>query len=178
MWDQGVPLEHWEEQGEVRVGSLPDTSLGQLPLKVFSLGYNAMGDRSTGLAMVRAWRRAYGERVNVIILAWDSLAGHALYEYDDAARNAIDVGTYFGLCLASLSLEQGVRPDLTHLVGFSLGAHLVGASGRAYTTTTGLRLARLTGLDPAIGRFFGVVSPPEVQNQKLAALPELVTIIP
>lgn len=41
--------------------------------------------------------------------------------YDEAARNCIDVGNYVGRCLASAGLEG----SNLHLVGHSLGAHLV-----------------------------------------------------
>ncbi len=64
---------------------------------------------------------------------------------NEAALNAIDVGSFLGLCLAGLSQAAGVKAASLHLVGHSLGAHLVGRAGRAFTETTGQSVGRVTG---------------------------------
>ncbi len=64
---------------------------------------------------------------------------------NEAALNAIDVGSFLGLCLAGLSQAAGVKAASIHLVGHSLGAHLVGRAGRAFTEATGQSVGRVTG---------------------------------
>ena len=50
----------------------------------------------------------YGEAVSVVLVDWSSRARPDQFEgwdnhiYDLAARDAVDVGTYTGLCLARL----------------------------------------------------------------------------
>jgi hypothetical protein len=57
--------------------------------------------------------------------------------YTNAGDNAIDVGKYIGRCIAALATDNNRRaPPHIHLIGHSLGAHLVGAAGRAYKEAT------------------------------------------
>lgn len=46
-------------------------------------------------------------------------------------------------------LISKVPVENLHLVGFSLGAHIVGSAGRYFQEFTGSRITRITGLDPA-----------------------------
>ncbi|GBP72516.1 Pancreatic triacylglycerol lipase [Eumeta japonica] len=89
-------------------------------------------------------RRAYLNKldVNVITVDWRRLA---LSDYTTAALGVPAVGRGVGEFLVWLNTNFGARFDNMHLVGFSLGAHLVGNAGRA----AGGRIARVTGLDPA-----------------------------
>ena len=124
-------------------------------------------------SFVDAWMQATGRAVNVILVNWPHLAaatqfaGVENYGYDKAARNALDVGAFLGLCLAALSQEAGVPAAGLHLLGHSLGGHLMGRAGRVYSATVGgsLKVGRITGLDPAGPRF--------VDGPVLPALPEL-----
>ncbi|KAH9633543.1 hypothetical protein HF086_013220 [Spodoptera exigua] len=80
--------------------------------------------------------------VNVIVLDWRRLA---LSDYATAARGVPAVGRGLGQFLAFLNRVTGQAYTQMHLVGFSLGAHLVGNAGREL----GGRVARVTALDPA-----------------------------
>ncbi|XP_047029091.1 pancreatic triacylglycerol lipase-like [Helicoverpa zea] len=80
--------------------------------------------------------------VNVIVLDWRRLA---LSDYATAARGVPAVGRGLGQFLAFLHSVTGAPYNSMHLVGFSLGAHLVGNAGREI----GGRAARVTALDPA-----------------------------
>ncbi|XP_013183851.2 pancreatic lipase-related protein 2 [Amyelois transitella] len=80
--------------------------------------------------------------VNVIVMDWRRLA---LYDYATAVRGVPAVGRGLGEFLRFLSSVTGAGLDSMHLVGFSLGAHVVGNAGREL----GGRVARVTGLDPA-----------------------------
>ncbi|XP_049872128.1 pancreatic triacylglycerol lipase-like [Pectinophora gossypiella] len=89
-------------------------------------------------------RDAYLNRddVNVIVLDWRYLA---LGGYITAASGVPRVGRGLGLFLEFLNRLTGAPYDKMHLVGFSLGAHLVGNAGRFLDG----QVARVTGLDPA-----------------------------
>ena len=55
-----------------------------------------------------AWMSHFNKDVSVILVDWHNLASAFYFEslndyvYDHAARNAIDVGEFLGLCLAEL----------------------------------------------------------------------------
>ncbi|CAH2049273.1 unnamed protein product, partial [Iphiclides podalirius] len=79
---------------------------------------------------------------NVIVLDWRRLAAS---DYATAARGVPAVGRGLGQFLTFLNRVTNAPFNTMHLVGFSLGAHLVGNAGREL----GGRAARVTGLDPA-----------------------------
>ncbi|XP_063626996.1 pancreatic triacylglycerol lipase-like [Cydia splendana] len=89
-------------------------------------------------------REAYLEKgdYNVIVLDWSRLA---ISNYITAARGVPAVGRGLGEFLRFLHETTGAPYSSMHLVGFSLGAHLVGNAGREL----GGAVARVTGLDPA-----------------------------
>lgn len=71
--------------------------------------------------------------------------------YTWAALNTVQIGTYVG---KGLSLLKGKVPSKNiHLIGHSLGAHIVGQAGRTYYNLTGEYIGRITGLDPALPCF-------------------------
>uniref|UniRef100_A0A1I8Q0V7 Lipase domain-containing protein n=1 Tax=Stomoxys calcitrans TaxID=35570 RepID=A0A1I8Q0V7_STOCA len=67
--------------------------------------------------------------------------------YTWSAFNTEEMGRIVALGL--LKLITKVPIENLHLVGFSLGAHIVGSAGRYFYEFTGKRLPRITGLDPA-----------------------------
>ncbi|KOB64789.1 Lipase, partial [Operophtera brumata] len=74
----------------------------------------------------------------------DDISDNPLY-YDNAIKS--DVKT-----VASRIESQGIgriQFSNLHLVGFNLGAHVVGHAAREITLRTGARVARITGLDPS-----------------------------
>ena len=66
-------------------------------------------------------------------------------KYRWAALNTLKIGQFLGEAVQQLTLP----PESIHLIGFSLGAHIVGYAGSHYQKLTGQKLARITGLDPA-----------------------------
>lgn len=76
--------------------------------------------------------------VNVIVVDWRALANA---NYLTAANGVPGVGQFLGNFLVWLINTAGGNWNNVHLVGFSLGAHVVGNAGRQ----TGGRPARVTG---------------------------------
>lgn len=75
---------------------------------------------------------------NVIVVDWGALANA---NYNTAAAGVPNVGVYLGNFLVWLINTAGGNWNNVHLVGFSLGAHVVGNAGRQ----AGRRAARVTG---------------------------------
>ncbi|KAJ0175088.1 hypothetical protein K1T71_009229 [Dendrolimus kikuchii] len=89
-------------------------------------------------------RRAYLAKsdVNVISVDWRRVAAS---DYVTAAAGVPGIGRGVGDFLLFLNRVTGAAFTNMHLIGFSLGAHVVGNAGRQI----GGRAARITGLDPA-----------------------------
>lgn len=75
---------------------------------------------------------------NVIVVDWRALASSS---YSTAAAGVPNVGQFLGNFLIWLINTAGGNWNNVHLVGFSLGAHVVGSAGR----TAGGRASRITG---------------------------------
>ncbi|XP_046961846.1 pancreatic lipase-related protein 2-like [Vanessa cardui] len=110
------------------------------PTKVIVHGWNNNGNTQMNPLITSAFLAV--QDVNVIVLDWNRLANGA---YTTAVRGVPDVGRHLGNFLIWLFNNAGGNWNQLHLVGFSLGAHVVGNAGR----TVGGRAARVTGLDPA-----------------------------
>ncbi|XP_050350312.1 pancreatic triacylglycerol lipase-like [Nymphalis io] len=80
--------------------------------------------------------------VNFIVLDWRRVAAST---YPTAVAGVPGVGRGLGQFLNFLNRVTGAPFNTMHLIGFSLGAHVVGNAGREL----GGRAARVTGLDPA-----------------------------
>uniref|UniRef100_A0A2A4K4N6 Lipase domain-containing protein n=1 Tax=Heliothis virescens TaxID=7102 RepID=A0A2A4K4N6_HELVI len=80
--------------------------------------------------------------VNIITVDWSRVA---ISEYATAVLRVPSVGRAVGQFLAFLNSVTGAPFTSMHLIGLSLGAHVVGNAGREL----GGKVARVTGLDPA-----------------------------
>ncbi|XP_023297505.2 vitellogenin-1-like [Lucilia cuprina] len=67
--------------------------------------------------------------------------------YTWSAYNTEEVGRQLAEALAKL--HEQIPAENIHLIGHSLGAHIVGYAGRYFSEYTGEKIARITGLDPA-----------------------------
>ncbi|XP_042863117.1 pancreatic lipase-related protein 2-like [Penaeus japonicus] len=83
---------------------------------------------------------------NVIRVNWKTLA--AAPRYDLAAADTSFVGKELASLLEDLKHRGGLSPADVHLVGFSLGAQVMGVAGHNFKTVD-----RITGLDPAYPLF-------------------------
>lgn len=96
-------------------------------------------------------------RPNVIVVDWSEFASGTLYE---ATQNSMKVSRRLARLLAQLAGRAGLRPDLMHCLGHSIGAHICGqAARRAFPAESRRhfeeklsaperRFGRITGLDP------------------------------
>ncbi|XP_063394976.1 pancreatic triacylglycerol lipase-like [Cydia fagiglandana] len=110
------------------------------PLKVIVHGWNSDGNSAIN-PLVRDAFLAVSD-ANVIVVDWRSLANGL---YATAVAGVPSVGQFLGNFLVWLINTAGGNWNNVHLVGFSLGAHVVGTAGR----TAGGWPVRVTGLDPA-----------------------------
>ncbi|CAK1540634.1 unnamed protein product [Leptosia nina] len=91
------------------------------------------------------------EDANAIIVDWSQFSSQS---YENAVKAVPSVGTYLGAMIENLVAANVTTLDQVHLVGFDLGAHIVGYAGR----TLGGEVARITGLDPS-GKSWGPNTP-------------------
>ncbi|XP_073251765.1 pancreatic lipase-related protein 2-like [Porites lutea] len=99
------------------------------------------------------------EDCNVILVDWSKGAKGPLWKYGQAAGNTRLVGAQTAELirfLISSSPGSAGSIDRFYIVGFSLGAQTAGYAG-SYLRARGMRLGRITGLDPA-GPSFTLVS--------------------
>ncbi|XP_022113702.2 pancreatic lipase-related protein 2 [Pieris rapae] len=91
------------------------------------------------------------EEANVIIVDWSQ---YSLQSYENAVKAVPSVGTYLADMIQALLTANVTTLEQVHLVGFDLGAHVVGYAGR----TLNGEVARITGLDP-VQRSWGENTP-------------------
>lgn len=86
-------------------------------------------------------------------------------DWEGLARGATLVANYWkaienmelaGAWMADYFRANDITPKNVHCIGFSLGAHMCGFFYRIYYKKFGVKLGRITGLDPA-GPFFKVI---------------------
>ncbi|XP_048489052.1 lipase member H-A isoform X2 [Plutella xylostella] len=106
---------------------------------VLAHGWNGHGGNEMNQLLTEAF--LHDADVNVLVVDWSRLANRG---YTTAKAGVAEVGRGLGRLLQWLT-HHGLEYEHTHLVGFSLGAHLVGNAARE----TGSLIGRITGLDPA-----------------------------
>ncbi|XP_050673968.1 inactive pancreatic lipase-related protein 1-like [Leptidea sinapis] len=82
--------------------------------------------------------------LNVITVDWSSLAQNILYPASALATR--HVGKKVARLINALKRSYSIKSDMVHLIGHSLGAHVMGYAG-SYTQDD--PVFRITGLDPA-----------------------------
>ncbi|XP_050561714.1 pancreatic lipase-related protein 2-like [Spodoptera frugiperda] len=86
---------------------------------------------------------------NVIVVDWSREAGQG---YTAARQSVPLVAHHLANFISWLETEARLIRSTLHLVGFNLGAHIVGQAGRRLDQGLG-RVGRITGLDPAASRW-------------------------
>lgn len=116
-----------------------------MPFKIITHGFLEAGSDKAWIDLAQKFLNE--SDVNVITVDWGRLAKFPAYF--SVARRCEEVGSYLGSLLLYL-FELGADPAALHIVGFSLGAHIAGYTSLAITPH---RIARITGLDPALTSF-------------------------
>lgn len=106
------------------------------PLKVIVHGWNSNGNSGVNILVRDAFLAV--QDCNVIVVDWRALANSL---YATAVIGVPSVGQHLGNFLVWLINTGGGNWNNVHLVGFSLGAHVVGNAGRQ----SGRRASRVTG---------------------------------
>jgi len=124
------------------------------PTKVIIHGFGSSCDKIWPREMRLSFLAV--EDCNVICVDW--AAGAVDPNYVRAAVNTRLVGKQVALLIDSINKEGITINNNTHLVGFSLGAHVSGFVGKELKHLSNKNLSRITGLDPA-GPLFEGYSP-------------------
>ncbi|XP_041988289.1 phospholipase A1-like [Aricia agestis] len=129
----------------------------ELPTLCYTFGYRGKVDGPATTAVVNAYLK-YKKR-NVLLLDWEEEAdggalGIKLGYVFKAVPNAKHIGGRLGSALIKLA-KSGLNMTNVHLMGHSLGAHLMAHAGR-FTRARGYAVSRITGLDPARVLFEGI----------------------
>ncbi|XP_037558980.1 pancreatic triacylglycerol lipase [Dermacentor silvarum] len=119
------------------------------PLKILAHGLGGNGNLTYLNQMKDAFLRM--EDGNVVVVDW--ARGASLRDYAQACANAELVGREVAFLVSSLTHNGLVLPWNVHLIGFSLGAQLLGFAARRLARTYGLKAGRLTALDCAAPLF-------------------------
>ncbi|KAG6461123.1 hypothetical protein O3G_MSEX012436 [Manduca sexta] len=100
---------------------------------------------STEKYSIKSIKDAYVKyrNVNVITVDWSSTADSIFYNW--VANQTITIGAQIAIFLEELKKLYNVSGDQIHLIGHSLGAHVMGIAAHQSNLTIG----RITGLDPA-----------------------------
>ncbi|MFM6203150.1 MAG: hypothetical protein ACKPE1_29125, partial [Dolichospermum sp.] len=87
---------------------------------------------------------------NFVIVDWSELTGSFLTPFDDGIyRGAAENTKLVGEALGNYLLNQGIDPKNIHLLGHSLGAHVIGVAGRTIAESSGQKIKEIIALDPA-----------------------------
>ncbi|XP_050546295.1 lipase member H-like [Daktulosphaira vitifoliae] len=81
---------------------------------------------------------------NIFTVDWSQLA--AIPWYNSAVKNTKNVSKHLALFIEHMSTSTGAHVEDFHLIGFSLGAHVVGLTN---TNIKSGSVKHITGLDPA-----------------------------
>uniref|UniRef100_A0A2H8TZ83 Pancreatic triacylglycerol lipase n=1 Tax=Melanaphis sacchari TaxID=742174 RepID=A0A2H8TZ83_9HEMI len=123
--------------------SILDYWIKDLPLKVITHGWLSSDKNNDGVFIIR---NAYIDvgGFNVISVDWSSIAKDPKYPVPAILTRAI--GSTVAKFLDRLVGVTGIESSDIHLIGHSLGAHVVGSCGSYFKSG---KIGRITGLDPA-----------------------------
>lgn len=133
-------LENWTFE------STKDTLNLNMPLMVVTHGLTGSKRTPWMLPLVKALL----ENVNCTVLVVDWEKG-AAGSYPDAGINTPMAGALISFFLQNITkyTNDSIGPDNITLIGFSMGAQVMGFTGRHFYNYTQKKLRRIAGLDPA-----------------------------
>ncbi|XP_037722512.1 vitellogenin-1 [Drosophila subpulchrella] len=110
---------------------------------ILATGWTNTVNESSAISMISKAFMCRGDVNFVIVDAADYV--DTLYSW--SALNTDLIGEHIGVGLTHLIELTPLRN--IHLIGHSLGAHIMGTAGRTFKRLTGKLIPRITGLDPA-----------------------------
>ncbi|XP_022230241.2 pancreatic triacylglycerol lipase [Drosophila obscura] len=121
------------------------------PLAVYLHGFSesATGERQSSQELKDAFLRRGNH--NVILIDWSAMT--AVPWYSNSVENLPITARYIARFLRYL-VGRGYAAKHIHLIGFSLGAEVAGFAGKQLQEW-GIKLTRITALDPALPLFEG-----------------------
>nr|CAJ2313434.1 phospholipase A1-like [Metisa plana] len=130
-----------------------------LPTVFYTFGYRGKSTGPATTAVLKAYIAT--KKRNVILLDWEEeaksgLLGMSLGYALSAVPHSKKVGQQLGDALVQF-VRGGLNMTQVHLVGHSLGAHLMSYAGRR-ARQQGYVVPRITGLDPARALFEGALA--------------------
>ena len=86
----------------------------------------------------------------MIVVDYGHLVAFERYDsYDKAAIYAIYVGQIIGTFFATVFDQTGLKPRSIHLIGYSIGGHVMAYISRQIQALGLEKLGRISALDPA-----------------------------
>ncbi|XP_047508855.1 phospholipase A1-like isoform X1 [Pieris napi] len=119
----------------------------------YAFGFNSSPSSLPTIAITRAYMELKDNTdVNYVLLNWEKeatskVAGPIIQYPTTGIKNAKKIGEQLGVVLLELS-KHGLDLDKVHLIGHSLGSHLLSATGKKLQKKKKI-VGRITGLDPA-----------------------------
>ncbi|CAG9864189.1 unnamed protein product [Phyllotreta striolata] len=117
--------------------------------KIIFHGYMENGSSDFDLVITNSYLKV--SDVNIIVVDWSYLSG--TYLYTKAVMSLGEVADYCAKFVAYLIRVVGVKQNQLHFIGFSLGAHLAGFTGKRLRAIYSETIQRISGLDPAAPLF-------------------------
>lgn len=139
----------------------------QRKTKVLVHGFGDSAEDSLMFPLLRDAFLNYND-YNIFTVDWSELA--AVPWYNSAAKNTKHVSKHLASFIDHLTSSTDARTDDFHLIGFSLGAHVVGLTNNELKSG---KVKHITGLDPA-EVLFSSSSPEERLDYSQAKLVEVV----
>lgn len=125
--DRGVPLDD----------NTTGVMLSNAPLKIVTHGWRSTTDKTCVKDVKDAYLQV--QDVNVITVDWSYTAYSIFYNW--VANETKFVGKQIAVFLNGLNKYYNVTGNQIHLIGHSLGAHIMGIAA----SQSNLRIARITG---------------------------------
>lgn len=131
-------LENWT------LTSTKDVLNTEFPLMVVTHGLT--GSKRTPWMMPLVLALLENVNCTVLVVDWEKGAAGS---YPDAGINTPMAGALISRFLEKIVKDAKIRPDNITLIGFSMGAQVMGFAGRHFKNYTNTTLGRISGLDPA-----------------------------
>ncbi|XP_022166001.1 lipase member H-B-like [Myzus persicae] len=138
--------------------SVLDYWIDDLPLKVITHGWLASDDNCTGVFVIKTAYVDVGG-YNVVTVDWSKIAEDIIYH--KPAILTAPVGKVIAEFLDRMVAYTGTQASDIHLLGHSLGAHVMGSCGSNFKSG---KIGRITGLDPASPGFENI----PIQKERLS----------